>query len=183
MCEWVLACARLPLALVHEFLQMLFSVGCVFFANRTCHAVPLVVLLARHLPVAVCPMPKESVTRSSARVSFGASCAATIVFAFQTYNFSLEDVVVVYLPRGEVCQGQHGSACGARYPLARFAHVHALTFAAPEGHQGLRYATLTASLGIGLCVATGLADYRSVVRKKVGNILRGEAVLGQHGSA
>ena len=145
---------------------MLLSVGFVFSAILTYHSAPLAVLFDLHLSVAECLMTKESFTRSSAQVSFGASCAVTMLFACQTYNLSLEDVVVVYVSRGEVGQGQHGSACRARYPLAFSAHVHAFTFAAPEGCQGLRFATLRASLGIGFCVATGLADYRSIVRKK-----------------
>ena len=89
-----------------------------------------------------------------------------MLFACQTYNPSLENVVVVYVSIGEGADGQAGSACRAFYAVACFACVYAVTLAASESCQGLRFATLTASLGIGVHLATGQAKYRSIVRKK-----------------
>ena len=88
-----------------------------------------------------------------------------MLFACQTYNPSLENPMVVYVSIVEGGDGQAGSACRAFYSVAIFAYVYAVTLAASESCQSPRFATLTASLGIGVHLATGQAKYWSIVRK------------------
>ena len=63
--------------------------------------------------------------------------------------------MVIYVSVVEGCDGQALSACRAFYAVAIFAYVFAVTLAASESCESPRFATLTASLGIGLHLATG----------------------------
>ena len=73
--------------------------------------------------------------------------------------------MVIYVSVVEGCDGQALIACRAFYAFAIFAYVFAVTLAASESCESPRFATLTASLGIGVHLATGQAKYWSIVRK------------------
>ena len=141
MCEWPLARARCPLALLHKLPQFLLSGGCVFFAIVTHHAVRLVFLPAGQVCGGVCCTPKEFLARSSAPILFKASCAAAMFFAFQTYHFLCVAEVVISISWGEAVLRQHSSACCVRHQLTISTHGHALSLAPPKSHQVLFYPT------------------------------------------
>ena len=63
--------------------------------------------------------------------------------------------MVIYVSVVEGCDVQSLIACRAFYTFAIFACVFAFTVAASESRESSRFATLTASLGIGLLLPTG----------------------------